>query len=460
MEINNNFIKPVTKEGITKMFEQMSNSICKVKNNQIIGTGFFCIINSENNIKIKTLIANYQVINEQYITSNNKITILLGDNNVPKIINIDANRFIYFNKEFNTTIIELKSSDNINTFLELDYNIFRNNLKTIFEGESIYILHHLANGKVLASYGILDKIYEFNINHMNCIGPVPNGSPIFNLNNNRLIGISLNLNNNMNSHSGFILKYPIEEFVSKYQNRINQVNNRINNNIQIPIHIRNNNNMNFNPATQPVFNNNSNPNVNKENNLNRTQNNPLIKIDTVFRLTNGKKYKIQVDRGTSVDQLIKKFYEKIGRLDLYTEKSKKFIFSFNTRSIKYGDHTPVEIFFNNCSIPIITVVQTENMVPFMSIMFKTNNGITHIVKFGTNRTIGDLLKEYLGIAKRPDLIGDKTNLIYFQYNARSLSYDDKTKLSQYFINDKCNYKIINVIDQYELIKRDDRDGYV
>ena len=93
-------------------------------------------------------------------------------------------------------------------------------------------------------------------------------------------------------------------------------------------------------------------------------------------------------------------------------------------------------------------------------MFRTNNGITHIVKFEINKTIGDLLKEYLCIAKRPDLIGDKTNTICFQYNARSLKYGDKTKLSQFFNNDKSNFKIINVIDQYELIKQDDRDGYV
>jgi len=459
MEINNNFIKPVTKEGIKKMFEQMSNCICKVKNNQIIGTGFFCIIKLDNNVKIKALISNYQVINEQYITSNNKITLLLGDNNVTKIINLVPNRLIYFNKEYNITIIELKSNDNINTFLELDYNIFSNNLKTLFERESIYILHHLTNGKVLASYGIINKLNGFNINHMNCLGPVPNGSPIFNLTNNKLIGISLNLNHNINSHSGFIVKYPIEKFVNKYQNRINQINNRINNNnFQIPIHIRNNsNNMNFKPAIQSAFNNNSNPNLN---NINNAQNNPSFKIDIIFRLTNGKKYIIAVNRGTTVDQLLKKFYEKIGRLDLYREKSQKFIFSFNASGIKYGEQTPVEKYFINCAIPIISVVETINVGPFMSIMFRTNNGITHIVKFEINKTIGDLLKEYLCIAKRPDLIGDKTNTICFQYNARSLKYGDKTKLSQFFNNDKSNFKIINVIDQYELIKQDDRDGYI
>ena len=70
MEINNNFIKPVTKEGITKMFEQMSNFICKVKNNQIIGTGFFCIINAENNIKIKTLITSYILFINELIICN------------------------------------------------------------------------------------------------------------------------------------------------------------------------------------------------------------------------------------------------------------------------------------------------------------------------------------------------------------------------------------------------------
>ena len=103
-----NYIKPVNIEGTKKILDQMTNCICKVKNNQLIGTGFFCKIPYNNNTKINVLITSYQTINEFYFNQNNNINLLMNDYNQLKIINIDPTRNIYFNKEYNTTIIELK----------------------------------------------------------------------------------------------------------------------------------------------------------------------------------------------------------------------------------------------------------------------------------------------------------------------------------------------------------------
>ena len=111
------YIKPVTKEGTKMILEQMSNCICKINNNNIIGTGFFCKIPFNNNLKINVLLTSYDIINENYFNFNNKINILLGDYNELKIINIDNNRNIYYNKLYNITIIELKDYDNINNYL-------------------------------------------------------------------------------------------------------------------------------------------------------------------------------------------------------------------------------------------------------------------------------------------------------------------------------------------------------
>ena len=36
-----NYIKPVNIEGTKKILDQMTNCICKVKNNQLMGTIFF-----------------------------------------------------------------------------------------------------------------------------------------------------------------------------------------------------------------------------------------------------------------------------------------------------------------------------------------------------------------------------------------------------------------------------------
>ena len=75
MMINNfgSLIKPVSIEGTKKIVEQITNCICKVKNNQLIGTGFFCKIPYQNNTKINVLITSYQIINELYLNQYNFI---------------------------------------------------------------------------------------------------------------------------------------------------------------------------------------------------------------------------------------------------------------------------------------------------------------------------------------------------------------------------------------------------
>ena len=87
MELRNTYIKPATIEITNKIIQQMSNCICKVKNNQSVGTGFFCTIPYKNNNKIHVLITSYQIINEFYIQSNSSINLLLSDYNEIKIIN-------------------------------------------------------------------------------------------------------------------------------------------------------------------------------------------------------------------------------------------------------------------------------------------------------------------------------------------------------------------------------------
>ena len=208
MMMNNlmNCIKPVNIECTKKILEQMSNCICKVKNNQIIGTGFFCKIPYKNNTKINVLITSYQIINESYFNQNNSINLLLEDYNQLKV-NIDPTRNIYFNKEYNTTIIELKAYDNINNYLEFDDNLFGNNIKSIFEKESLYILHYFNSAKAIVSYGILNKLSGYKINHSSFINSGTNGAPILNLTNNKIIGISLETQGMNNYNLLFIINF-------------------------------------------------------------------------------------------------------------------------------------------------------------------------------------------------------------------------------------------------------------
>ena len=137
----------------------------------------------------------------------------MNDYNQLKIINIDPTRNTYFNKEYNTTIVELKEFDNINNYLELDDNLFNNNIKSIFEKESIYILQYLNGGKASVSYGNLNQLNGYNINHSCFINSGSNGAPILNLTNNKVIGITLETPGMLNIN-GIILKNSIEDYIN------------------------------------------------------------------------------------------------------------------------------------------------------------------------------------------------------------------------------------------------------
>ncbi len=62
----------------------MTTCICKVKNNDILGTGFFCKIPYKNNTKINALITSSQIIDEYYSLHDNHIKILINEYNEQK----------------------------------------------------------------------------------------------------------------------------------------------------------------------------------------------------------------------------------------------------------------------------------------------------------------------------------------------------------------------------------------
>ena len=123
------YIEPINISCTKKILEQMINSICKIEvNNEKIGTGYFCKVNSMN-----FLMTSYYIIDEKYLKENKEINILINNNENIKI-DIEIQREIYFNKEYGITIIELKDEDKIkNYYTELDENLNKDN-------ENIYIL--------------------------------------------------------------------------------------------------------------------------------------------------------------------------------------------------------------------------------------------------------------------------------------------------------------------------------
>ncbi len=177
---------PVNILGTKKILNQMMNCICKIKIKSANGTGFFCKIPLNENKKINCLMTNYHVLNEKYFEENKEIGLLLNDNNETKIIDLNIKRIIYYNKEYDTTIIELKEEDNIKEYLELDNNIFKDNEKIFYKEKSIYIIQYPkgqnGEGEACVSYGILKQISnKFNIIHKCSTDSGSSGSPILNL---------------------------------------------------------------------------------------------------------------------------------------------------------------------------------------------------------------------------------------------------------------------------------------
>ena len=213
--------KPVTIEGTIKILEQLKNCICKIENKNGKGTGFFCSISE----KIKVLITNNHIINEEIIKENEKIQVSINDDKEYKIIEL-KNKKIYTNKEYDTTIIEINiEKEKIYNYIELDNKIMEKEIINI-NSESIYILQYpnsLYGQKASVSYGIIKKLEdEYNIIHYCCTENGSSGSPIINLLNNKIIGIHKESVKNKNYNRGTLLKYPINEYL-KLNNK-NEIN--------------------------------------------------------------------------------------------------------------------------------------------------------------------------------------------------------------------------------------------
>ena len=175
-------VDPVNMASTEKILDQMKNCVCKIKIGSIKATGFFCKIPK---IKMNFLMTNHHVINKDYITKNNEINILLNDENEAIIIDLSVKREKYFNKEYDIALIEIKKEDKIKEYLELDNNILKDNEKIYYEKKSIYILHYLYGKNICASYGILNRINNYDIIHYCSTDNGSSGAPILNLDNKK-----------------------------------------------------------------------------------------------------------------------------------------------------------------------------------------------------------------------------------------------------------------------------------
>ena len=176
--------KPVTLKCHQTISEQMyviNNSF--YKRNNIKEFGFFCKLKYNQKI-IPAIIINDYINDENFFNTIN-VTI----NNKEEIIDIDD--IIYKDKKLCLSIIKIKKCNNKNIkFFEIDDEFFGKDPEMYYRNESIYCIQYTKEN-TFVSYGI---IKEINNNEIIYTGKInSNFSLIFNLNNNKLIGINKNI---------------------------------------------------------------------------------------------------------------------------------------------------------------------------------------------------------------------------------------------------------------------------
>ena len=211
--------EPLSMKSIETILEQIKNSICKIYDGKQ-GTGFFVKI-PFNNIQLPVLLTNNHIIDENDNINKKIITIYLGNENNGKNIKLDGKRKFYTNKDYDTTIIEIKeNSDEIKNFLELDDKLMeclsmnKNEipefLKNIYLNKSWYIWK-----EIVASIAQPGQISGQYINHKCNTKIGSSGSPILLCDNQKVIGVHFGFSNTLKFNKRILIIYSIIDFNQK-----------------------------------------------------------------------------------------------------------------------------------------------------------------------------------------------------------------------------------------------------
>ena len=96
---------------------------------------------------------------------------------------------------------------------------------------------------------------------------------------------------------------------------------------------------------------------------------PLPKKIIVFKHIHGFRHTIRVNNDVTIDQLLRIYLRRIYRKDLINDEHNKIYFLFNAQVIKFGDNTPIEIFFKSCKNPKVILIDPVNFINFKEVVF-------------------------------------------------------------------------------------------
>ena len=208
--------------------------ICKIKQNENgIGTGFFSAIPFPDKYnRLPVLITNNHVLKGEDIIDGKTIKFSINNEKLKHEIKIDEERKRYTSEKYDITFIEIKKDIdnlNMNSFLDIDEDIFEENYKSILNKKSVYLLHYPHGNLSEYSSGIIkgfinnDDSFTFKHNCQTQAGSL--GSPIINLINHKVIGIHKGYKEKSNFNLGTLLKDPINDFYLKREENFEDINN-------------------------------------------------------------------------------------------------------------------------------------------------------------------------------------------------------------------------------------------
>ena len=208
--------RSLSKMQIKRIYEQMNKSICKIVDHK--GSGFICRIPYPNNLNLlPVLITCNHVLKNEDVKPGSEIKLVFEEEE--KILKIDDERKIYksLKDEYDITIIEIKKTDGFDfkNFLEVDENIFNDNLDKLFKNKTIYVIHYPKVDEIKYTVDVIHLIDDFKIRHFCETDYGSSGSPILSLDTFKVIGIHSGHAATKSYNVGTIIKYPIDGLIKE-----------------------------------------------------------------------------------------------------------------------------------------------------------------------------------------------------------------------------------------------------